>query len=99
MNLKGHKFVVIQRADFRVLIGGETDDGKIRHLPIIEITCDIHGLVQQSENTKEINNALTAKQFNLPFVIGGKLVIPVSENADGDHLIFGGQILTNHVGE
>ena len=100
-------FVVIQRRDFAVLVDN-ISHGQ-RWCPIVKTVTDVNDLIQRTTNERERNNAITATRFNLPFVIGENLVIPVNTNTnddDSEHegdqflTIFGGQILREHdVGE
>ena len=95
-------FVVIQRRDFAVLVDNESNDQ--RWCPIVKNVSDVNDLIQRAENERERNNAITATRFNLPFVLGDNLIVPVNTNInddDSDHdgdefmTIFGGQILRN----
>lgn len=94
-----HKFVVILREHMVTLVHKLNDPNSKQWCPISEVTTDVNHLIQQSESVKELNNAKTAIQFNLPFVIGDKLVIPISINDQGEKTIFGGQKLFDNVGE
>ncbi len=97
-------FVVIKRRDFVALIG-DADMTEQRWCPVVQTTLDVNDLIQATKNEKERNNAITATRFNLPFVIGDHLVIPVNTNQSIDNgrnlnmTIFGGQILNDNVGE
>ena len=98
--------MVIQRRDFAVLV--DHDSTEKRWCRIVKTVADVNDLIQGTDNENERNNAITATRFNLPFVIGEFLVVPVSTNQNGDDpdhdddpfmTIFGGQILTTNVRE
>lgn len=97
-------FIVIQRSDFRSLVDHETTDR--RWCPIVKTVIDVNGIIQDTKSEKERNNAITATRFNLPFIIGDHMIIPVATNrhltiqgAPDFLTIFGGQILDDNVGE
>lgn len=97
---------MIQRRDFAVLVDHDSTDQ--RWCPVVKTVADVNDLIQETKSEKERNNAITATRFNLPFVIGDHLVIPVNTCKNGDDpelpddpfmTIFGGQILDRCVGE
>lgn len=104
MEIIKQQFVIIKRDDFRVLIDQPTIEP--RWCPILKTSNDVNDLIQTTKDEKERNNAINATRFNLPFIIGEHLVIPINTEqfpvalTDEPEIltIFGGQIL-GHVRE
>jgi hypothetical protein len=102
MNTIKQTFIVIDRRDFLKLVDKATQTP--RSLPIEKTALDVNLLIRESTDEKQRNNAIMATRYNLPFVIGDHIVIPVTQYTDPDlecgdfFTSFGGQRIGN-VGE
>lgn len=80
MNTIKQTFIWIDRVHFLKLVDNVTDHP--RALPIMKTTLDVNKLIQETENEQQRNNAITATKYNLPFLIGDVIVIPVTQHSD-----------------
>lgn len=105
MNIEKTKFVVISRTEIIRLVDDSTSSTTCHGCLIESVVSDSSELLRIAESDHERNQAITGIKFNLPFVIGKKIVIPINiaksfDDPDSKILsIFGHQTINIDVGK